>query len=351
MNNNILSIKIKNFRGIDSLQISEFRRVNLFYGRNNSGKSSVLEAIFILCGMANPLVPELINKIRGLSGNAGSNLKYLFYNLSMAEMPNITATIGESEFGLSISPHYVSPNTVAQTDTNSIIPTISGVELRYYILNADNEKFSDKSSIDYYNNEIFPSYGERHKDGLNAFFLSDNNKEATVLAQFSEIVKKKKSKIVLNALQKIDPNIEDIQPLPDGLYFAYKGIDELIPCNLAGDGIRKVLNIITIIADMPDSIVLIDEIENGLHYSAHKQLWESILHIANEFNVQLFITSHSIDTLRSLNEIMENIKYENYQDDLSIYTLSHTANAGIKAYRYSAQGLNTAIETNTEIRQ
>ncbi|MBQ7698224.1 MAG: AAA family ATPase, partial [Paludibacteraceae bacterium] len=58
------NIDIKNFRGIKHLSIDDFSRVNVFLGQNNSGKSSVLEAIFLLAGMSNPDLPLGLNKAR-----------------------------------------------------------------------------------------------------------------------------------------------------------------------------------------------------------------------------------------------------------------------------------------------
>ncbi|MGB5989192.1 MAG: AAA family ATPase [Marinifilaceae bacterium] len=77
---NILnSIQIKNFRGFDNLDIDGFSQINLFIGRNNSGKSSVLEAIFLLMGMSNPILSNNINRMRGLNIKTAEELKYLFY--------------------------------------------------------------------------------------------------------------------------------------------------------------------------------------------------------------------------------------------------------------------------------
>ena len=60
-------LTIKNFRGFDSLEIDGFSKINLFVGKNNSGKTSVLESIFLVIGMSNPMLPNTINQIRGLN--------------------------------------------------------------------------------------------------------------------------------------------------------------------------------------------------------------------------------------------------------------------------------------------
>ncbi|MBQ8066569.1 MAG: AAA family ATPase, partial [Prevotella sp.] len=55
------NIEIKNFRGIDHLKIDDFSRVNVLLGQNNSGKTTVLEAIAMLMSMSNPDIPQAIN--------------------------------------------------------------------------------------------------------------------------------------------------------------------------------------------------------------------------------------------------------------------------------------------------
>ncbi|WP_462136871.1 AAA family ATPase, partial [Candidatus Mycalebacterium sp.] len=46
------SIKIENFRGIESLKIDNLERINLFVGKNNCGKTTILESIYLLSGMS-----------------------------------------------------------------------------------------------------------------------------------------------------------------------------------------------------------------------------------------------------------------------------------------------------------
>ena len=76
--NGFKNLEIKNFRGIDHLKIDDFSRVNVLLGQNNSGKSTVLEAIAMLMGMSNPDLPQAINSIkaRGHSGFADFEERY-----------------------------------------------------------------------------------------------------------------------------------------------------------------------------------------------------------------------------------------------------------------------------------
>lgn len=359
---NILqNILIKNFRGFDYLKIDKFNQINLLIGKNNSGKSSLLEAIFLLIGMSNPILPDNINRLRGLNIKTADDFKFLFHKLRLTNKPEFECSFSDtSSRKLVLNPIYKQNTKDAGTplidgeelvmDASTASPSMTGLELEFSLKQRHNQKKTYRSSIMFKLPEIIRKPSNNYKEELHAVYITGNSSEANALTRYSDIVKRKKGEIVLSAIQKIDPKIESIHPLPDGLFFSYEDIDELIPSNIAGDGVRKYLNIVTTIAEKKNSIVLIDEIENGLHYSAHKSLWESIINISNEFNVQLFITSHSIETLRCLKELLDFPGYTLFQDKLSVFTISHTKKSGIKTYRYSYEGFKDAIETETEIR-
>jgi len=83
------NIDIKNFRGIEHLKIDDFARVNVFLGQNNSGKSSVLEALMLLMGMSNTDMPQQLNYLRTNAFNPFKNISYLFHNMDINNVPVI----------------------------------------------------------------------------------------------------------------------------------------------------------------------------------------------------------------------------------------------------------------------
>jgi len=308
------------------------------------------------------MLPENINRLRGLNIKNADEFKYLFYKLDFNNKPEFECSFSDTTVRkLTLNPIFTKTaiteglNTKTTTDEISIdastaSPKVTGLELEFYLKQRHDSKKNYKSSIVFNPPEIIQNQNKKYNEELHAVYIAGNSKDITALARYSEIVKRKKGDIILKALRKIDSNIESIHALPDGIFFSYKNITELMPSYIAGDGVRKYLNIITTIAEKKNSIVLIDEIENGLHYSAHKSLWESIISISKEFSVQLFITSHSIETLKSLEELLEESSYQNSQDKLSVFTVSHTKKSGIKTYKYTYKGFKDAIERETEIR-
>ncbi|MBQ3768671.1 MAG: ATP-binding protein, partial [Prevotella sp.] len=110
----------------------------------------------------------------------------------------------------------------------------------------------------------------------------------------------------------------------------------------------RYLNIVAGSANPMNTAILIDEIDNGLHYSAYKKLWEAIFALATTTNKQVFVTTHSKETLYYLNEMLEEIP--DYQKELRLYTIERTLKKGLQAYKLSYEGLRGACANDIEIR-
>ena len=92
-----------------------------------------------------------------------------------------------------------------------------------------------------------------------------------------------------------------------------------------------------------------DEIDNGLHYSAHKCMWKTILSFVKQRNMQIFVTTHNLDCIQGLkNAIQEN---ETFQELVHVYNIAKTKNKGHQAYKYTYEELKEAIDNEIEIRR
>jgi AAA15 family ATPase/GTPase len=120
--------------------------------------------------------------------------------------------------------------------------------------------------------------------------------------------------------------------------------------NLMGDGIIKILYLIVMIYDNRNGIILIDEIGNGLHYSAMTTLWKAIFKATNDFNTQLFVTTHNREILKYLKSVLEEADYRGFQECVMIHTVRKLDNNILKSYNYNYEKLEHAIEYDNEIR-
>jgi AAA15 family ATPase/GTPase len=342
-------LTITNFRGFDSLEIDGFSKINLFVGKNNTGKTSILESIFLLIGMSNPILPNMVNQIRGLNTGNAKQLGFLFHGLKMDNKPSFHAKFSDySDRTLKLEAKYKQNESISNTSSIST-PELIGIDLNFREIKGNKLNSNRKSSLTFKNRTISQSIPGDYNEKFHAEFVAEKN-DLAVLARLSEMIKRKEENSILETLQEFDGSIQEIKALPDGIYFDVKNVEELIPSNVMGDGIRRFLSIITAVAGRKDAFICIDEIENGLHYSAYKLLWKSILSFSDLYDAQLFITTHNIETLICLKSVLEEEQFVSMQEYCKVFTVSRTLNSGHKAYKYSYEGFKDAIEHETEIR-
>nr|WP_082714118.1 AAA family ATPase [Geminocystis sp. NIES-3708] len=114
-----------------------------------------------------------------------------------------------------------------------------------------------------------------------------------------------KSGEILNILQKLDPTIAEIRSLtinePD-IYLRRKG-ENFLPISLFGDCFNRVLDIILRIINSKNSVCLIDEIENGIHYQNQREFWRSLFKLVMELDIQIFATTHSLEMIKAFADV------------------------------------------------
>ena len=125
---------IERFRGIRYACIEDFKQINLFFGKNNCGKSSLLESLFLASGLSNPLLPVHINIMRGYNKAQLNDLKLEFYNLVDGEIRDLNISLFEQERS----------NVSFENDDESSI--LSNVEEGKYGLKFD-FKINDESYV------------------------------------------------------------------------------------------------------------------------------------------------------------------------------------------------------------
>lgn len=345
------NLEINNFRGIKKLRLDNLGQVNVFVGANNVGKSSILEALFILSGKQHPYLPGSLNFIREAASRDFDHLKYLFYNAEIEKHPVISAhTVAQQ-------PHRVEISLMSEIDMDkqNISAGISSKETRkitgvHMFCKDPKQEFEVK---------LFPN---KDGDGLAlhstiqimdevvANFLPSVGREGNAIEMYSELVKINKKNEIIRALNEFDTTIEDVDLLNDGLYLKYKNLDSLIPLSMAGDGIRRYLGIIMSAAISKANLLLIDEIENGLHYSVYTKLWKALITITQKNNIQLFVTTHNKEILRGLYIASSELQLGLDNEAVKVFTLKLYENGEHVAYPLSAKGLEGALDNEVEIR-
>src|SRR5262249_6882137 len=122
---------------------------------------------------------------------------------------------------------------------------------------------------------------------------------------FSELVTANRQGELLPSLRFLEPRLDRLSLAVLGgkpLIHGSIGLDRLVPLPLMGEGIRRLFSILLAISHVPSGMVLIDEIENGLHYSVMKDVWKAIAAAARQMDVQVFATTHSYECIQAAHE-------------------------------------------------
>lgn len=191
---------------------------------------------------------------------------------------------------------------------------------------------------------------DEYEDELKSIYISSSNPYDNNVKLFSDLLLDKQEKALIESLREIEPNLKDII-VANGNLYADVSLDKRLPIQVLGDGIRKIISILINIYQVKNGgILLIDEVDNGLHYKSMPTLWRSILSMARKYDVQIFATTHNIDSLRSLNNALGESSYADMQEHTHIYTLRKNQSGQMKAFMNEYGQFNHLIKTETEIR-
>lgn len=306
------SLKIKNFRILEDVTIEKLGHVNLIVGKNNSGKSTVLEALALLASGFNPEVMLFISNNR----NVYRHLNTKDIESKVFSIENIISKSNENPFlnwtYIGNQSHYLTFGYVKNGKNNNLdIDRERGYSFTYFIDDRNFMNFEVKAMS---NRALFMDMSENShhmkKKAFNFGYITTNNIDLNLFASsWDKIALTDDENLVLEMLKLIDSDITNLAflSLVDSEtripFVRLKNIETRIPLHQMGDGIFRLLQIILEIPKSKNSILLIDEFENGLHYSVQPKVWELIFELAHRFNIQVFATTHSWDCIESFSQV------------------------------------------------
>ncbi|WP_312832419.1 AAA family ATPase [Sedimentibacter saalensis] len=348
----IRKIEIKNFKKFDEMIIDDMKSINVIVGKNSSGKTTLLEAIFTILGRLSGDVFIKMYSWRGLEEidfKAETLVTPLFFNYDTSKEIEIKLYDEMSIRRLKIkyNPDGEAPSISQNIPFNSNFissklndVTIQGEMLEYEFSYKGKTYFH---KLIYGNNQLVFNNGNNDFERLIAGFISTRiNTIGHESAQFfSDLKVKKMEKEVIEELKIIEPRIVDVITKGDRIYFDI-GLGEYKPIEQFGDGASRLLYLIVSIAARANGLLMIDEIERGFHYSVHGKVWEAVIKTSKRYNCQLIITTHSYEILQSLVDAA-NITQSK---DISFYKLDGSR----KGKKYSIAELSTAVTSNWEVR-
>ncbi|WP_200156336.1 AAA family ATPase [Allochromatium vinosum] len=370
------SIRIHGYKSISSLEIHKIPDVLLVGGCNNSGKSTFLEAIFLFLDRMNPDMLTRHFYWRGINVVALDPehwWKPSFHNYDFNKPIEISLKDSRDnwhKFSIAYDPNFSTsdmqllagvqqrqvPGQRSNQDSPQLLsPTKSAVPAKALKITEEvGGKVVQDSFITIQPNQM-PVMKAIKNDGMviPGIFLSSTSRTLPQedAMRYGQLDLQNKSSVVLDILRLIEPRIRDLSviSLNDGaiIHCTLEGLPRKVPVSLMGDGVSRTLSIVLAILTTENGIVLIDEVENGIHHSKLQDLWSAIHTAARSAKCQIISTTHSYECLAAAS------KAASACNDLSfgyIRLQRRNSSAEIQAIKYEQDELMTALDAELEVR-
>ena len=368
----LTSFTVTNFRNLESVTLERLGRMTLIGGKNGVGKTALLEALWLLAGSDLPELSERINSFRGLptlgpetifqdifrnfdtrthikmsaSGDWGSHPRKLEIYLQKrqqvdtirsdalerASIERLTRPLTEGEFELVFRYQHGSDDEytsrawwVAEQMPVGPVTALTNEGIR-----------QERQSVHNRTNSVFMPAVLR--DSLQAIAL-----------RFGKFQLERKDAEIRRFLCLLEPRLTGltliaINNIP--VIHAYlDGMNRPIPIQLLGEGLNRMLGLVLSMSEASGGLLLIDEIENGLHHTVQEKVFSILLDMAGSFDVQIFATTHSDECIRAAHRGLA----KQGQQALAFYRLDRVKES-VKAVGFDSEQIETAIEYNMEIR-
>ncbi len=357
MNNSqrLSSLRVEGFRGITDLTLDDLSTVNILIGTNGVGKTSVLEACAVA---ANPTNPGLLARLGtwrempNLSLTSDFAVRSVFQNVDVDKDIRLTFTVDGREERLSmhaLQRDGVSVETVTSdpsAPSSSVAPEqFRGMRFDYHPAGAQ----SLTSHLELTANG-FTSKNTNGRHGLGSFYV--HARRSTSPGETSSVLtalyESKSERPFVETLKRIDPRIERIVPgsrQNQPVVLVDIGLPRLIPMNSLGDGFCRVCLIATGIASRGPQLVIVDEIDSGLHFSVMPAFWDSVLALLDQWPVQLFCATHNEEMLQTTLAA-----FAKHKAALRIFRLDRGADGSISAQKYTYDTFQEATKAGFDVR-
>ncbi len=365
----IKSVEIENYKNFKHLKMENFKLINFFTGQNDTGKTNLLEALYINTGAYDPITnqgslpPEhAVNtsEFRKIKLNT-DNLKAFFHQGNTANPISIRTEFEHTTIPLTIQyptqTSYSKDINLNSDDihmTNLISKTITKPQLQFFY----NPSFSpmtmtyefERQNLSLIHSDL-DKIAQTYKE--NAMFIPVELSIVNSLQALENLRLASKEKELMEVLKYFNPDILNAEDIDNSIYIQIK--DEKTPShpklkrllNSFGWGFIKLFIIASVLVDNRIKYLFIDEIESGLHHTKMREFLRSLFKLAQKLQIQIFATTHNEEFLwNAINTIPDN-ETEVFKE-IALFEFEKESAFGFIRHSYSM--LEKALHRGMEVR-
>lgn len=287
------SFEISNFKGISNLKLDNLKAINILVGRNNVGKTSILDAIYWLTTFGQNKVMQIKNDT--------TNLQFYFNNFNLDHSIKFTGVTYENliSYELELKYNYNELNEDLSNCSFNYIKTSGELKFISQGLCTDKNITINSNPIKNYSNIKYLNPNNLNNLNVNLFKALDNSN----------------LKIVIDILQAQDSNIKNIS-LIDNEIVVDIGLIYSIPINCLSSATVKLFNLVLELLTIENGVILIDNVNECFHYTMLKIIWRLLFYASDNNNLQIFLVSNSDEFIRAYNVVLQ----EKFEKNKDIYT-------------------------------
>ena len=362
------TLAIRGYRGFESYRLTDLARVNLVVGRNNCGKTSVLEAIELLVSGAGPAVFLRSLERRGEVGSRmrdwSPDVSHIFFGHTCSAGTSFSLSSDDGKRTLTAKVLALEEveeeadiwDPRLKTWLQRRLPAWEEEDTPMFVMSFDRGSPESRSVLPVMEDgsimfERHPRLMRNGPSGSPVHFLTLESFDPaamggmwdTVLAEGSE------SEIVRD-MRLLEPGLDSIQFLTSagrkgGILVGLRGGGRRLPIGTYGDGMRRLLALRLSFVGTENGVLLVDEIDTGLHWTIMEEMWQFVVEVARKLTVQVFATTHSYDCIRGLGALLQS--RPDLMDDVSIQKVTKSLE---QAVCLRGDQIKVAVEQDIEVR-
>jgi predicted ATP-dependent endonuclease of OLD family len=310
-------LHITDFRGIQDLKLSGFSRVNLIVGENNTGKTTLLEALALAA--APQEAGKLLNRFRISAGTKNPG-KWLRRD-GFKKPASIITLAGDEDLWVGL------------TDKKTNLVAITGKTLTNH---------SSISDWRLWMNQSHPQLAIR------SVSVHHRTPHDLVIDFATAVRSKEGEKDLESLLNTVDDRIKAVRLDYEGenrqpYISADIGLSERVPIDQLGQGVNRLIAIFCELLGQRPAICFIDEIENGLHHTVLQRIWQGIAEVAERLNIQVFATTHSRECLEAAHRCFEERKAYDFRV-VQLYRVHEQIDGRVLDREHIEAAVESAIE-------